>query len=75
MVCISPSLFDTQEHVLQMRTFQMETNYLKKLMLQGYNECRLKLSFRKFYGRYNDLVRDCKLSLTNMLNDLFHTIC
>ena len=27
-----------------------------KLMLQGYNESRLKSSFRKFYGRYNDLV-------------------
>jgi hypothetical protein len=27
-----------------------------KLMLQGYNESRLKSSFCKFYGRYNDLV-------------------
>jgi hypothetical protein len=43
-------------------------------MLQGYNESRLK-SFRKFYGRYNDLVCDYKLSLAHMLNDLFHTIC
>ena len=46
-----------------------------KLMLQGYNESRLKSSFRKFYGRYNVLVCDYKLSLTHMLNDLFHTIC
>jgi hypothetical protein len=44
-------------------------------MLQGYNESRLKSSFRKFYGRYNDLVCDYKLSLAHMLNDLFHTIC
>jgi hypothetical protein len=44
-------------------------------MLQGYNESRLKSSFRKFYGRYNDLVCDYKLSLTYMLNDLFHTLC
>ena len=29
---------------------------IKKLMLQGYNESRLKSSFRKFYGRYNDLI-------------------
>jgi hypothetical protein len=28
-----------------------------------------------FYGRYNDLVCDYKLSLAHMLNDLFHTIC
>ena len=30
----------------------------KKLMLQGYHESRLKSLFRKFYGRYNDLVCD-----------------
>ena len=47
----------------------------KKLMLQGYNESRLKSSFRKFYGRYNDLVCDYKLSLSHMLTDLFHTFC
>jgi hypothetical protein len=47
----------------------------KKFMLQGYNESRLKSSFRKFYGRYNDLVCDYKLSLAHMVNDLFHTIC
>ena len=46
-----------------------------KLMLQGYNESRLKSSFRKFYGRYNDLVCYYNLSLAHMLNDLFHTIC
>jgi hypothetical protein len=28
----------------------------KKLLLQGYNESRLKSSFRKFYRRNNDLV-------------------
>jgi hypothetical protein len=30
----------------------------KKLMLHGYNESRLKSSFRKFYGHYNDLLCD-----------------
>jgi ABC-type maltose transport system permease subunit len=45
------------------------------LVLQGYNESRLKSPFRKFYGRYNDLVCNYKLSLAHMLNDLFHTIC
>ena len=46
-----------------------------KLMLQGYNESRLKSSFRKFLGHYNDLVCDYKLSLAHMLKDSFHTIC
>jgi hypothetical protein len=44
-------------------------------MLQGYNEPRFKSSFRKFYGRYNDIVCDYKLSLARMLNELFHTLC
>ena len=111
MVCITTSWFDTQEHVLRMRTFQNEANYLQiswycKIIivgwlvvlcftsrsrifhlygdvtitgegLQDYNESRLKSSFRKFYGRYNDLVCDYKLSLAHMLNNLldchFHT--
>ena len=46
-----------------------------KLMLQGYNESRLKSSFRQFYGRYNDFVCGYNLSLAHMLNNLFHTIC
>jgi hypothetical protein len=46
-----------------------------KLMLQGYNEFRLKSSFRKFYGRYNYLICYYKLPLAHMLDDLFHTIC
>jgi hypothetical protein len=29
MVCISPSWFDTQEHVLRMRTFQNDEKYLQ----------------------------------------------
>ena len=47
----------------------------KKLMLQGYNESRLKSSFCKFFDRYNDLVCDYKLSLAHVLKDMFHTIC
>jgi hypothetical protein len=43
----------------------------KMLMSQGYYESHLKLSFRKFYSRYNDLACDYKLSLAHMLNDLF----
>jgi hypothetical protein len=39
--------------------------------MQGYNESRLKSSFRKFLSRYNDLVCDYKLSLAHMLNDFF----
>jgi hypothetical protein len=44
-------------------------------MLQGDYESRLKSSFRKFYAPYKELVCDYKLSLTHMLNDLFHNLC
>jgi hypothetical protein len=30
-------------------------------------------SFLQFYGRYNDLVCQCNLSLGQMLSDVFHT--
>jgi hypothetical protein len=52
-----------------LRTFQSEANYWEtKIILQSFNESRLKSSFRKFYGRYNDLVCDYNLSLAHMLN-------
>jgi hypothetical protein len=46
-------------------------------MLQGYNESHLRSSFRKFYGRYNDLVsiKNYHRAQAYMLDDWFHTIC
>jgi hypothetical protein len=43
-------------------------------MLQGHKKFRLKSSFRKFYGRYNDLFCNYKLSLglAYVLNGLLH---
>jgi hypothetical protein len=46
-----------------------------KLMLRGFNESHLKSSFRKLYGRYNDLLCNYKLSLAHMPNDLLDTLC
>ena len=40
-----------------------------KLMSQGFQLSRLQAAFRKFYGRYNDLICPCNLSLGHM----FHT--
>jgi hypothetical protein len=45
-----------------------------KLMLQGYNESCLIIISQIIYARYNNLVRDYKLPLAHMLDDLFHTI-
>ena len=46
-----------------------------KLMVQGFQQSRLKSAFRKFYGRYNDLVRQYNIALGQMLSDMFHTDC
>ena len=41
-----------------------------KLLKQGYLVERLKSSFRKFYGRYGDLIEQYGVTLTRMLNDI-----
>ena len=41
-----------------------------KLLKQCYLVERLKSSFRKFYGRYGDLIQQYEVSLSRMLNDI-----
>ena len=41
-----------------------------KLLKQGYLVERVKLSFRKFYGRYGDLIQQYEVSFSRMLNDI-----
>ena len=41
-----------------------------KLLKQGYLAERMKSSFRKFYGRYGDLIQQYEVSLSRMLNDI-----
>ena len=46
------------------------TRLSNKLLEQGYVKERLKSSFRKFYGRYGDLIKQYEVSLSQMLNDI-----
>ena len=41
-----------------------------KLLKQGYLVEHLKSSFRKFYGRYGDLIEQYGVTLSRMLNDI-----
>ena len=41
-----------------------------KLLKQGYLAERLKSSFRKFYGRYGDLIQQYEVSLSREFNDI-----
>ena len=53
------------------KCFILRTRRLSsKLIKQEYLFERLKSSFRKFYGRYGDLIRQCGVSLSWMLNDI-----
>jgi hypothetical protein len=45
----------------------------KKVMSQGFQLSRLQAAFRKFYGRYNNLIYPYNLPLVHMLSDIFHT--
>ena len=48
----------------------MSRRLSSKLLKQGYLAERLKSSFRKFYGRYGDLIQQYEVSLSRMLNDI-----
>ena len=49
-----------------LRVRRLSSNLLK----QGYLMERLKSSFRKFYGRYGDLIQQYEASLSRMINDI-----
>ena len=42
-----------------------------RLLSQGYIALRLEKSFKKFYGRYQDLIEKCQRSVNVMVNDSF----
>ena len=46
------------------------TRLSNKLLEQGYVKERLKLSLRKFYGRYGDLIKQYGVSLSQVLSDI-----
>ena len=74
---LTPQLKDHQIFEPDALTTAPRGRLTNKLMLQGYNESRLKSSFRKFYGRYDDFVCDYKfaewLVSYNLLDCHFHT--
>ena len=71
MACLSLNLYDTPGLAPRMKCFILMARRLSsKLLKQGYLVERLKSSFRKFYGRYGDLIQQYEVSLSGMLNDI-----
>ena len=45
--------------------------HFHRLLSQGYIALRLEKSFKKFYGRYQDLIEKYQRSINVMVNDSF----
>ena len=68
---LSLNLYDTPGLGSSYECFILRARWLSsKLLKQGYLAERLKSSFRKFYGRYGDLIQQYEVSLSRMLNDI-----
>ena len=71
MVFLSHSSYGMQGLAPLMNVFVLRAARLSSnLIRQGYVMERLKLSLRKFYGRYGDLIKHYEVSLTQMLPDI-----
>ena len=57
-----------QLHFLNEKPYQLLTS---KLLKQGFTRNRLIATFKKFYGRHSVLVDRFKVSVTNIIIDLF----
>ena len=47
------------------------TTSVDQLLSQDYIALRLEKSFKKFYGKYQDLIEKCQRSVNVMVNDSF----
>ena len=70
MGLLSLNLYDTPGLAPRMNVLYWGQRLSSKQLKQGYLEERLKSSFRKFYGRYWDLIQQYEVSLSRMLSDI-----
>ena len=72
MEFLSLNLYDTSGLAPRMNVLYWRPgDFSSKLLEQGYLAKRLKSSFRKFYGRYGDLIQQYEVSLSRMLKDIW----
>ena len=63
-------LYDMPGPAPRMDFFLRGTRLSNKLLEQGYVKERLKSLLNKFCGRYGDLIKQCEVPLSRMLNDI-----
>ena len=73
MVCTFHSSLDMYDAAHTMRISDIATSawLIDRLLSQGYRALRLEKSFKKFYGRYQDLIEKYQRSVSVLVNDLF----
>ena len=53
------------------QNMMIHKSLVDRLLSQGYMALKLEKSFKKFYGRYKDLVEKYQRSVKVMVNDAF----
>ena len=53
------------------KVFIKDDKLMQHLLSQGYRALRLEKSFKKFYGRYQDLIEKYRRSVNAMVSDSF----
>jgi hypothetical protein len=61
---VHPPIINSNEKILTFYTPIKAEMYYGRVLMSA---------FRMFYGRYNDLIHNYKLSLSHMLSDIFCT--
>ena len=71
MVSLFRSLYDMPGLAPRMDVlFWVRRDFQRSFLELGYVKERLKSSLRKFYGRYEDLIKQYEVSLSTMLDDI-----
>ena len=71
MVCTFHSSSDMHDAAHTMMISDIATSAWLIDLSQGYIALRLEKSFKKFYGRYQDLIEKYQRSVNVMVNDSF----
>ena len=58
-------------HTMMISKLSPQVPQVDRLLSQGYTALRLKKSFKKLYGRYQDLIEKYQRSVKVMMDDSF----
>ena len=71
--CLCVSTYSIRKSVWSV--FESRQATYRQVVVAGVSTVTFKAAFRKFYGRYNNLVYQYDLPLSQILSDVFHSHC